>query len=50
MPSRPRKGRDFLSSTLAEPQALIYACIQSRHHDGHVRQRQTERLAGASEP
>ena len=27
-------------SKLDEPQALIYACIQSRHHDGHVRQYQ----------
>ncbi|WP_243759483.1 hypothetical protein [Achromobacter insolitus] len=44
------RGSDSLSSTLAEPQALIYACIQSRHHDGHVLQRQIERLAGASEP
>ncbi|MCY1200639.1 hypothetical protein D9M72_120720 [compost metagenome] len=42
-------GSDSLSSKLDEPQALIYACIQSRHHDGHVRQRQIERLAAASE-
>ncbi|ADP17084.1 hypothetical protein AXYL_03764 [Achromobacter xylosoxidans A8] len=43
-------GSDSLFSKLDEPQALIYACMQSRHHDGHVRQRQIERLAGASEP
>lgn len=43
-------GSDALSSKLDEPQALIYACIQSRHHDGHMRQRQIERLAAASEP
>ncbi|KAG1282541.1 hypothetical protein G6F64_014403 [Rhizopus arrhizus] len=43
-------GSDSLSSPLGEPEALICACIQSRHHDGHVRQRQIERLAGASEP
>ncbi len=44
------RGSDFRSSKLAEPQALIYTCIQPRHHDGHVRQRQIERLAWASEP
>ncbi len=43
-------GSDSLSSKLDEPQALIYACIQARHHDGHVRLRQIERLAGTSEP
>lgn len=42
-------GSDSLSSKLDDPLALIYACIQSRHHEGHVRQRQIERLAGASE-
>lgn len=41
---------DSLFSQLNEPQALIYACIQSRHHDGHVRQRQIGRLTGGSDP
>ncbi|MDQ1763510.1 hypothetical protein RAS14_27355, partial [Achromobacter aegrifaciens] len=51
LPYRVQHGSsDSLFSKLDEPQALIYACIQSRHHDGHVRQRQIERLAGASEP
>jgi hypothetical protein len=43
-------GDDSLFSQLNESQALLYACIQSRHHDGHVRQRQIERLAGGSKP
>lgn len=32
-----------------EPQARIHACLLSRHHDGHLRQRQIERLAGVSQ-
>lgn len=44
------RGGDSLFSQLNEPQALLYACIQSRHHDGHVRQRQIGRLAGGSKP
>jgi hypothetical protein len=31
-------------------QATIYACVLTRHHDGHVRQRHVGRLATSSEP
>ncbi|MFK0379180.1 hypothetical protein [Pandoraea sp. NPDC090278] len=41
---------ETLFARLNEVQAIVYACLLSRHHDGHVRQRQIERLAASSEP
>ena len=35
---------------LNEVQARIYACALTRHHDGHVRQRQLEQIVTLSEP
>jgi hypothetical protein len=34
---------------LNETQAIVYSCLLTRHHDGHVRQRQVERLVASSE-
>jgi hypothetical protein len=41
---------ETLFACLNEIQAIVYACLLTRHHDGHVRQRQIERLAASSEP
>ena len=41
---------DTLFPRLNEVQAAIYACVLTRHHDGHVRQRHIERLVTSSEP
>jgi len=41
---------DSLFPQLNAHQALIYACIRSRHLDGYVRQRQIRRLACGAEP
>ncbi|MEN4917904.1 hypothetical protein ABE485_04480 [Achromobacter spanius] len=35
---------------LTDAQALIHACVLSRHHDGRVRERQVERLTRAQAP
>lgn len=31
-------------------QSLMYSCLLTRHHDGHVRQRHLERILSVSEP
>jgi hypothetical protein len=41
---------DMLFPRLNEVQAAIYACVLTRHHDGHVRQSHIERLITSSEP
>lgn len=41
---------ETLLACLNETQAIVYACLLTRHHDGHVRQRQIERLVASSEP
>lgn len=41
---------ESLFQRLSDIQALIYACVLSRHHDGRVRERQVERLTKAHEP
>ncbi|CAD6563455.1 hypothetical protein LMG24235_08702 [Paraburkholderia sabiae] len=41
---------ETLLACLNETQAILYACLLTRHHDGHVRQRQIERLVASSEP
>ncbi|MCP2088206.1 hypothetical protein [Paraburkholderia aspalathi] len=41
---------ETLLARLNETQAVVYACLLTRHHDGHVRQRQIERLVASSEP
>ncbi|WP_244140477.1 hypothetical protein [Burkholderia sp. BCC1047] len=41
---------DTLFARLNEVQAAIYACVLTRHLDGHVRQRHIERLVTSSEP
>lgn len=37
-------------ASLNEVQARIYACALTRHHDGHVRQRQLEQIVTLSDP
>lgn len=39
-----------LVACLSKTQAIIYACVLTRNHDGHVRQRQIERLVASPEP
>ncbi|WP_118178621.1 hypothetical protein [Paraburkholderia phosphatilytica] len=41
---------ETLFASLNEIQATVYACVLTRHHDGHVRQRQIERIIASSEP
>jgi hypothetical protein len=41
---------DTLFPRLNEVQAMSYACVLTRHHDGHVRQRHIGRLVTSSEP
>jgi hypothetical protein len=41
---------ETLFARLDATQALVYACVLTQHHDGHVRQRQIGRLAMSSEP
>ena len=41
---------DTLFFRLNEAQAAIYACVLTRHHDGHVRQRHVRRLLSSAEP
>lgn len=41
---------ETLFACLNETQAIVYACLLTRHHDGHVRQRQIERIVATSEP
>lgn len=41
---------ETLFTYLNEIQATVYACLLTRHHDGHVRQRQIERIVVSSEP
>jgi hypothetical protein len=35
---------------LTETQSILYSCLLTRHHDGHVRQRHLERIISAHEP
>lgn len=39
-----------LFACLNETQAIMYACVLTRHHDGHMRQHQIERLVTSSQP
>jgi len=41
---------EALFAQLNETQAVIYSCILTRNHDGHVRERQIERLGSLSLP
>lgn len=43
-------GDDRLFSRLNEVQAAIYACVLTRHHDGHVRQRHLKPLVASPDP
>ena len=35
---------------LTETQSILYSCLLTRHHDGHVRQRHLERILSVHEP
>ena len=35
---------------LTETQSILYSCLLTRHHDGHLRQRQLERILSVHEP
>lgn len=35
---------------LTETQSILYSCLLTRHHDGHVRQRYLERILSVREP
>jgi hypothetical protein len=41
---------EMLFARLSETQAIVYACVLTRHRDGHMRQRQIGRLVSSSEP
>ncbi|CAB3638569.1 hypothetical protein LMG24238_00068 [Paraburkholderia sediminicola] len=41
---------EMLFARLNETQAIVYACVLTRHHDGHMRQRQIGRLVTLTEP
>ncbi|WP_109482341.1 hypothetical protein [Paraburkholderia sp. C35] len=41
---------EALFTTLNDIQSTVYACVLTRHHDGHVRQRQIERIIASSKP
>lgn len=43
------EGNEQAGRSLNEIQSIMYSCLLTRHHDGHVRQRQLERLLPVSE-
>lgn len=44
------EGNEQAGKSLNEVQSIMYSCLLTRHHDGHVRQRQLERVLPVSEP
>lgn len=43
-------GYETAFDYLSETQSLLYSCLLTRHHDGHVRQRQLERILSVHAP
>lgn len=44
------QGYESAFAHLTETQSILYSCLLTRHHDGHVRQRQLERILSVHEP
>lgn len=44
------EGREQSRYQLTELQSVMYSCIMTRHHDGHVRQRQLKQIITVSQP
>ncbi|UCP11805.1 hypothetical protein K5R88_09385 [Pseudomonas sp. MM213] len=44
------EGNELSGKALNGTQSIMYSCLLTRHHDGHVRQRQLERVLPVSEP
>lgn len=44
------QGYESAFDHLTETQSILYSCLLTRHHDGHVRQRQLERILSMHEP
>lgn len=43
-------GYEDAFDQLTETQSILYSCLLTRHHDGHVRQRHLERILSVHEP
>lgn len=43
------QGYEGAFDHLTETQSILYSCLLTRHHDGHVRQRQLERILSVNE-
>ncbi|MBV4464355.1 hypothetical protein KVG95_13575 [Pseudomonas sp. SWRI79] len=44
------QGYEDAFDHLTETQSILYSCLLTRHHDGHVRQGQLERILSVHEP
>lgn len=44
------QGYEVVFDQLTETQSILYSCLLTRHHDGHVRQRYLERILSVHEP
>ena len=44
------QGYEGVFALLTETQSILYPCLLTRHHDGHVRQRHLERILSAHDP
>lgn len=44
------QGYEGVFAHLTETQSILYSCLLTRHHDGHVRQRYLERILSVREP
>lgn len=44
------QGDEDIFVHLTETQSILYSCLLTRHHDGHVRQRHLERILSVHEP
>jgi len=44
------EGNEQVGKSLSGVQSIMYSCLLTRHHNGHVRQRQLERLLPVPEP
>ncbi|KPN93462.1 hypothetical protein [Pseudomonas nunensis] len=44
------QGYEVVFDHLTETQSILYSCLLTRHHDGHMRQRHLERILSVREP
>ncbi len=44
------QGYEVVFDHLTETQSILYSCLLTRHHDGHVRQRYLDRILSVREP